>query len=70
MSFELRTGAFSAFVDRLTPTTHVMIVLSDPSVESAAAMMNLASARKYFENIDKFDLTEPGEKVNGKAVRG
>ena len=32
MSFELRTGTFSAFIDRLTPTTHIMIVLADPNV--------------------------------------
>ena len=35
MSFELRTGAFSAFIDRLTPTTHVMIVLADPKIGNA-----------------------------------
>ena len=32
MSFELRTGAFSAFIDRLTPTTHIMIVIADPTI--------------------------------------
>jgi len=41
--------------------------------ESAAAMLNLASARKYFESIEKLDLTDPNEKwfskQNDKAVR-
>ena len=32
MSFELRTGAFSAFIDRLTPTTQIMIVIADPTI--------------------------------------
>jgi hypothetical protein len=32
MSFELRTGAFSAFIDRLTPTTQIMIVIADPAI--------------------------------------
>jgi hypothetical protein len=31
-SFELRTGAFSAFIDRLTPTTQIMIVIADPAI--------------------------------------
>jgi len=41
--------------------------------ESAAAMLNLASARKYFDNIEKLDLTDTNEKwfskQDGKAVR-
>jgi hypothetical protein len=32
LSFELRTGAFSAFIDRLTPTTQIMIVIADPTI--------------------------------------
>lgn len=32
LSFELRTGSFSAFIDRLTPTTQIMIVIADPTI--------------------------------------
>jgi Ras-related GTP-binding protein A/B len=32
LAFELRTGAFSAFIDRLTPTTQIMIVIADPTI--------------------------------------
>jgi Ras-related GTP-binding protein A/B len=31
-SFELRTGAFNAFIDRLTPTTQILIVIADPTI--------------------------------------
>ena len=71
LSFELRTGAFSAFIDRLTPTTQIMIVIADPTIgkhpffsfvgrgfnklESAATMMNLAVARKHFEKLERWD---------------
>jgi Ras-related GTP-binding protein A/B len=86
MSFELRTGAFSAFIDRLTPTTQIMIVIADPTigmflfdelwmlmvVESAATMMNLAVARKHFEKLEKWEPSESTEKSkrNGIGVKG
>lgn len=83
MSFELRTGAFSAFIDRLTPTTQIMIVIADPTigippsglgviVESAATMMNLAVARKHFEKLEKWETSESTEKSkrNGIAIKG
>jgi hypothetical protein len=34
LSFELRTGAFSAFIDQLTTTTQIMIVIADPTIGS------------------------------------
>lgn len=88
LSFELRTGAFSAFIDRLTPTTQIMIVIADPTigifplfvsgrwergffgerlmVESAATMMNLAVARKHFEKLERWEITDRNG-VKGKA---
>ena len=41
LSFELRTGAFSAFIDRLTPTTQIMIVISDPTIGKPGASQGL-----------------------------
>jgi len=58
LSFELRTGAFSAFIDLLTPTTQIMIVIADPSIESAATMMNLQGARKHFEKLERWDTPD------------
>jgi Ras-related GTP-binding protein A/B len=86
MSFELRTGAFSAFIDRLTPTTQIMIVIADPTIgifpfdglwiliviESAATLMNLSVARKHFEKLEKWEPLESTEKSkrNGIGVKG
>lgn len=118
MSFELRTGAFSAFIDRLTPTTQIMIVIADPTIgihpilsypyfdpypslpfvplhhfqqypypfpfaflqvyrgpvncaESAATMMNLAVARKHFEKLEKWEISDSTiEKSKRNGIAG
>ena len=51
-SFELRTHTFSAFIDILTPNTYIMIVISDPLVESAVTRINIANARNLFKRIE------------------
>jgi Ras-related GTP-binding protein A/B len=45
LSFELRTGAFSAFIDRLTPTTQIMIIIADPTI-------GIPSLRSFGDTID------------------
>jgi len=70
LSFELRTGAFSAFIDRLTPTTQIMIVIADPTIESAATMMNLAVARKHFEKLEKWESVENSDKSKRNGIKG
>ncbi|KAJ3075028.1 hypothetical protein HDU98_009472 [Podochytrium sp. JEL0797] len=52
-SMEVRRKGFSAFVDVLTPNTYVMVVTSDPTIQPAATMMNINSARKHFELIEQ-----------------
>jgi len=69
LSFELRTGAFSAFIDRLTPTTQIMIVIADPTIESAATMMNLAVARKHFEKLEKWETVESSDKSKRNGIK-
>lgn len=77
LSFELRTGSFSAFIDLLTPTTQIMIVIADPTigilegisrliVESAATMMNLRVARKHFEKLERWDSPDKNG-IKGKS---
>ncbi|KAL7752593.1 GTP-binding protein gtr1 [Sorochytrium milnesiophthora] len=51
-SMEVRTGQFSAFIDVLTPNTYVMVVLSDPSIQSTVTLMNIAGARRHFEKLE------------------
>lgn len=44
---------FTAFIDVLTTNTYVMVIISDPSIPSAATLMNIAAARSHFEVIAK-----------------
>jgi Ras-related GTP-binding protein A/B len=56
-SMEIRGPSFAAFVDVLTGNTYVMVIMSDPSIQSAATLMNIAAARKHFENLEGSHLS-------------
>jgi len=51
-SMEIRQANFAAFFDVLTTNTYVMVIMSDPTVESAATQMNISVARKHFEKLE------------------
>lgn len=53
--FELRTYAFSAFIAPYVCDTYILVVLSDPLVQSAALLMNIEMAKNSFEKIDAAD---------------
>jgi len=59
-SMEVRNSNFAAFVDSFTPNTYVMVIMSDPSIPSAATLINIRNASKHFEKL---------EKVSQNAVR-
>ncbi|KAH8549173.1 ras-related GTP-binding protein A-like protein [Umbelopsis sp. PMI_123] len=50
-SMEIKGSSFTAFIDVLTNNTYVMVVMSDPSIQSAATLMNINVARKHFEKL-------------------
>jgi len=52
-SMEVRNLQFAAFIDVFTPNTYVMVITSDHNLPSAAMLLNIKNARKYFENIEK-----------------
>lgn len=52
-SMEVRNSSFAAFIDMFTPNTYIMVIISDPTIPSAATMVNIRNARKHFEKIDK-----------------
>nr|CAG8436563.1 3715_t:CDS:2 [Entrophospora candida]CAG8457607.1 1952_t:CDS:2 [Entrophospora candida] len=56
-SMEIRQANFAAFFDVLTTNTYVMVIMSDPSVESAATQMNISVARKHFEKLELTHMT-------------
>ncbi|KAI9020486.1 ras-related GTP-binding protein A-like protein [Hyaloraphidium curvatum] len=48
-AMEVRNAQFAAFIDVLTPSTYVLVVVSDPTIQSAATQLNISLARKAFE---------------------
>ncbi|KAI8377867.1 Gtr1/RagA G protein conserved region-domain-containing protein [Radiomyces spectabilis] len=62
-SMEIRGSTFTAFIDVLTNNTYAMIVMSDPNIQSAATLLNIAAAKKHFEKLE-------GEKMEGDRLDG
>ncbi|CAG0882872.1 unnamed protein product [Darwinula stevensoni] len=52
-SMEVRNSGFAAFIDVFTSNTFVMVILSDPTIPSAATLLNIRNARKHFELLEK-----------------
>ncbi|KAK2492720.1 hypothetical protein MC885_009111 [Smutsia gigantea] len=55
LSMEVRNSNFAAFIDIFTSNTYVMVVMSDPSIPSAATLINIRNARKHFEKLERVD---------------
>ncbi|KNC86323.1 Ras-like GTP-binding protein A [Sphaeroforma arctica JP610] len=51
-SVEVRNSSFAAFIDVFTSNTYVMVIMSDPTIPSAATLVNIHNARKHFEQLD------------------
>jgi len=54
-SMEVRNGSFAAFIDVFTSNTYVMVIMSDPSIASAATLINIRNARKHFEKLERVE---------------
>lgn len=50
-SMEVRNKNFSAFIDVFTTNTYIMVIMSDPEIQSAATLMNINLARSHFEKF-------------------
>ncbi|RKO96436.1 hypothetical protein CXG81DRAFT_27231 [Caulochytrium protostelioides] len=55
-NMEICTGRFAAYIDVLTPNTYVMLITSDPLVQSATVHINIAAVRAQFEQIEMMPL--------------
>jgi len=51
-SMEVKNSNFTAFIDILTPNTYVMVIMSDPTIQSAATLINIGIARQHFEKLE------------------
>ncbi|EMD38178.1 hypothetical protein CERSUDRAFT_113330 [Gelatoporia subvermispora B] len=50
-ALEMELGEFTAVLDELTRNTYVLIVVHDPTIETAALRMNIRLARQKFEEL-------------------
>jgi len=54
-SMEVRNSNFAAFIDVFTTNTYIMVIMSDPTIQSAATLINIARARTHFEKFIQSD---------------
>jgi len=50
-SMEVKNRNFTAFIEQFTTNTYVMIIISNPNIQSAATNMNIQAARPHFEKF-------------------
>jgi len=50
-SMEVKNKNFTAFIDVFTTNTYIMIILSNPKIQSAATNLNIQVARPHFEKF-------------------
>ncbi|XP_045130624.1 ras-related GTP-binding protein A [Portunus trituberculatus] len=52
-SMEVRNSNVAAFIDTFTSNTYCMVIMSDASIPSAATLINIRTARKHFEKLER-----------------
>eukprot|EP01119_Soliformovum_irregulare_P015837 TRINITY_DN4520_c1_g1_i1.p1 TRINITY_DN4520_c1_g1~~TRINITY_DN4520_c1_g1_i1.p1 ORF type:complete len:321 (-),score=87.63 TRINITY_DN4520_c1_g1_i1:70-900(-) len=52
-AMEVRNTNFSAYIDIFTANTYIMVIVSDPTIQSAATLINIGLARGHFEKFIK-----------------
>jgi Ras-related GTP-binding protein A/B len=50
-AMEVRNASFAAYLEAFTSNTYLMVVMSDPTVPSAAVHMNIQVAKNHFEKF-------------------
>ena len=50
-AMEVRNSHFAAFIDEFTSNTYIMVVVSDPTITSAATLLNIGTARAHFQRF-------------------
>ncbi|XP_012556147.1 ras-related GTP-binding protein A isoform X1 [Hydra vulgaris] len=58
-SMEVRNSSFAAYIDVFTSNTYAMVIMSDKDIPSAATMINIRNARRYFEQLENVDKRSP-----------
>jgi len=47
----VRNKCFTAFIEKFTSNTFIMIIVSDPEIHSAATLLNVEAAKAHFEEL-------------------
>eukprot|EP01132_Coremiostelium_polycephalum_P001960 gene1960-2405_t len=50
-AMEVRNSKFTAFIDAFTSNTYIMVIMSDPTIESSATLLNIQVAKSHFEKF-------------------
>lgn len=50
-SMIFKNSYFTAFIEEFTKSTYIMVIVSDPDVETEAISYNIKASRDYFENL-------------------
>jgi len=50
-SMEVKNKNFTAFVDIFTQNTYLMVIMTNPKIQSAAVNLNIQVARTHFEKF-------------------
>eukprot|EP00818_Percolomonas_sp_WS_P001724 CAMPEP_0117447756 /NCGR_PEP_ID=MMETSP0759-20121206/7043_1 /TAXON_ID=63605 /ORGANISM="Percolomonas cosmopolitus, Strain WS" /LENGTH=302 /DNA_ID=CAMNT_0005240109 /DNA_START=105 /DNA_END=1013 /DNA_ORIENTATION=+ len=50
-SMQVRNQNFKAYIEGFTPNTYVMLIVTDPGIESATTSLNIKAAKKHFATI-------------------
>ena len=48
---EVRNSRFTAFIDAFTTNTYIMVIVSNPAVQTQATILNIQNARNLFEKF-------------------
>ena len=62
-SMEVRNSNFAAFIDLFTTNTYIMVIMSDPSIQSAAILINISLARNHFEKFIQNSTEKTGASI-------
>jgi len=50
-SMEVRNANFTAFIEVFTTNTYIMVIMSNPKIQSAATLLNIETASGHFEKF-------------------
>jgi Ras-related GTP-binding protein A/B len=50
-AMEVKNSAFAAYIDEFTTNTYVMVIITDPSIQPAATLVNIKIAKKHFDSF-------------------